>query len=222
MYLNNMITRREIIDTNSLKRKSVFFSSLIDINSENMIPINKHEYDLKWYKADEIQAFRKDANMISRAFLTQIIGRKRRKVSSTLSRSKTVCVLGLENRINYKRRLQKASVVKLVLNAQKKFQKTYNFPTLERYLAMLSSAATLNASRLALEDGRNLSEEVCSQNFPLIKQPDVSDQIYVLPYLTTNNGSNRSSKCANNFKTDQSNSLDMCVYKGKQLFSESA
>ena len=171
------------------KKKKVIFSPIVDIINVQTIPgINKDDPALKWCKVDEIQSCRKDANMISRAFLTQRIGRKRKKVSSTLFRSKTVCIVGLENRINYKRRLQKASVVQLVLNAQKRFKKAYDFPKLELYLAKASSAATLNARCLALEDAKNVSEEVFTETFTLTKNPNVSGQIFVLPCLNTYNG----------------------------------
>merc|ERR1712232_1490230 len=169
---NIMITGMEMKISNTPTKKKVSFSSSVDaINVQTIPGINKDDPALKWYKVNEIQAFRKDANMISRALITQRRERKRRKVSSTLLRSKTVCILGLENRIDCKRRLQKASVVQLVLNAQQKFQKIYDFPKLELYLAMLSSAATLNASLLALEDAKNVSKEIFTQTFTLMKKP---------------------------------------------------
>ena len=65
-----------------------------------------------------------------------------------------------------------------------------------------SSASMLNVSRLALEDGKNISEEVYSQIFSLMKQLDIYDQIYTLPHSNTDNGSNSSPECANRLKID--------------------
>ena len=141
------------------KTKIVKFATDVDIIKFQLLSRrNGGERRLNWYKMDEIKAFRRDANMISLAFL------KQKKASSNehklrLEQSKTICALGLENRINFKRRLQKTLIIRFVLKAQAELQKKYSFPTSESKLAVVSSAATFEARFQAIEDGKRASKD---------------------------------------------------------------
>lgn len=190
-----------------LKRKKLCFSPFVrTINVQANSEINKKESELKWYKIDETQAFKKDAKMISRAFLVQKLRRKRGNISNSLVRSKTMCILGLENRINYKRRVKKDIIIQLILKAQKMFRKTFDAPGLETYLSMVSRALTIPARHLATEDGKILSEEVCSWYFPSMKRPVFH---FMPPYLTTFDASNRLKDNENPYNIDQS--MNFCA-----------
>merc|ERR1712157_14901 len=130
---------------------------------------------LNWYTMDEIKTFRKDATMISRAFILQKIRRRKQKLKAPLLQSKTVCIIGLENRINFKRRLQRESSVRLVLEAQARFKNIFSFTSLQSHLAVVSSSATSNARRQALEDGKLSLESVKQNNEKLYRRTACSN-----------------------------------------------
>ena len=79
------------------KRNKVSFSAATEIINAQSQRITKDELVNKWYKRNEIKSFRKDANMVSRAFLFQKIRRKRVNTPSVLLELKTLCLYGLEN-----------------------------------------------------------------------------------------------------------------------------
>ena len=149
-----------------LKNSRVRFAAAVDIiNVQIHSRRNNNKDELCWYKTDEIKSFRRDANMISRAFLIQKIKRKREGCVTRLNRSKTICILGLENRIHYERRLRKASVIREVLNTQKEFQ-TKGLSSIEFHLALISTLSTFSAKVQALEDGKNVSHQVSLSDIP--------------------------------------------------------
>jgi len=178
---------------NSRKSKRVIFAETVDtINVKLYSRTNKDKHvPLNWYTKDELKSFRQDAKNISKAFRLQRVRRKRNGIDKvvTLLRSKTICTLGLENRINCRRLLQKDLVIRKVLNAQKKLKIKYASPTLEFHLATVSVTSTFRARRQALSDGRSVSQQGCSDTeFPLNKQSsdDVSCENFVLPFLHSN------------------------------------
>ena len=158
--------------------------------------------------------------MIARAFIAQNLRKKHGNIPTAFARSKTMCVLGLENRIDYRRRLQRLFCIHLVLNAQKKFQKSSNRPKLELHLATISRSATLKARRVALEQGRSLSNELCCKHSLLMtKTSNVSAEILMLPYLITSS----SDEVLENSKRkiDESTLLRVCFGK-RRRFSKSS
>jgi len=138
--------------------KRVQFEKIVDVVNYQTCIRKPEAKDLRWYKTDEIKKFRRDAHMISISFIKQRARRKIDGFNHPLRRAKTISVLGLENRINYKRRLKKEKVIRKVLKAQNYIQKKYSYPTSEIHLAMVSSAASLSARRQALEDGKSVSQ----------------------------------------------------------------
>ena len=158
------------------KNKQVDFEAAVELIGAQMY--SQRDDKVTWYNTDEIQSFRRDANMISISFIVQRARRKKNKLLDPLTRGKTVSVLGLENRINYRRRLQKDSVIRKVLEAQKTLHYKWS-STSDIYLAMVSSAATLSARRQALEDGKNISQGF-EPDLPLITYPHRTDENAVL------------------------------------------
>lgn len=199
-------------------RKKVCFSpSVIAIDIQESI----NDHKVKWYQIDEMQSFRKDVKNISRAFIAQNLRKKNRNILADLTRSKTMCVLGLESRIDYRRRLQRLFCIHLVLNAQKKFQGSPDCPKLELHLATISRSATSNARRVALEQGRSLSNELCCKHFPLTTKCNVPAEILLLPYLVTSS----SDGLLHNLKRpnlDESTLQRACFSKRRRRFSKNS
>ena len=189
------------------KRNKVSFSAATEIINAQSQRITKDELVNKWYKRNEIKSFRKDANMVSRAFLFQKIRRKRINAPSVLLGSKTLCLHGLENRIDYNRRLQRVSVIRYVLSIQKKLQEIYGRLNFESHLAMASHAATLNVRRLATEAGKRVSYEIQYNRSPFPNQHEISHELVTVQSLVG----------VKNSEVEQPCYLQMRVLKGGKL-----
>ena len=106
-----------------------------------------------WYTNIEIQNFKNDAKMCSRA-IRQQNSRRKRKFGTPLEifPSKILCTRGLEATIDLDRIRQRRSHVQKVINAQRKYQ--YLSPTeRENYLAIISFKESFPAKCKALAEG---------------------------------------------------------------------
>jgi len=150
------------------RKRSVNFSlDVKDINRE--LRYKFHPDDDRpqtWYDKSEIESFMNDCDMISRAFQVQLTRRNKNKMKDTNSvitvPSKTVCTLGLENRIDLKRSEQKKIAIKSTLEIQEKCK---NCPIAEREMriAFVSCGATFTARCQAIADAKiNIDEKMAA------------------------------------------------------------
>ena len=169
------------------KRRRVRFSeNLENINLIVHTNIRRIRNDLIWYKKDEIESFTNDAKMISRAFAVQKIRRSRNNIISSLVPSKTVCAIGLELSMNDKRQIEKASTIRMVLNAQKKLKKVVSSQKLESILATVIIGASFNAKRIALEDGQSVSKQTNHHYFANVRKANAQNVCFTSPLISDN------------------------------------
>jgi len=127
-------------------RKRVRFSCfVIQLPTSTMV---KEERNKVWYKSSEIDAFKEDAKMLSRAFRCQ----KSRSICGNLYPSKFICSRGLEKHICDERRKIKRIVIRQVLKAQK--QARFSKNNIEKYrLSKFYSILSAPAKQQAFIDG---------------------------------------------------------------------
>ena len=113
-----------------------------------------HGNDSIWYTQVEIESFKNDAKMFSRALRHQNARRKRKCGYSSLEMhpSKTLCIRGLETRIDSERIRQRRTHMRKVINAQKIF-KFLTPVEREGCLAMISYQESFSAKCKALVEG---------------------------------------------------------------------